>query len=411
MREGVSSRRFPVKMPSFLRSCLPVVIALSAFATMPLRSFSAEPLLGVYGGNSMQRVLDFEAWLGRPVDLILCTVDYFQWQNYSYVDWLSQTVYGARGNRRLVYDTPIIITGANYASAKTGAYDTYWRSLAQSILANNPGTYEVVIRPSHEMNGDWFPWGVGLSRLALIPDFIASWQRFHGVFRGVTGGSRFRFSFSASEGASDPRPMWPGDTYVDLVGYDVYWKPTAMGSGGWETSDPAEAWQKRIASNGYNAWNIGGMLAFAQAKGKPFQIDEWGVWGPNAASFVQAMAAFLRTNGARAHTYWDSDSAYPGELHSRNATWPLTTAAFRTSFGGTLAENPHSLKVGLQTGVGAVLTYDGSPLASFLVQRSTSLAGWIDLENVAATGSGAVSYTDANPPTGRAFYRLQRMGP
>jgi hypothetical protein len=287
-----------------------------------------EPLLGVYGGNSMDKVLAFEKWLGRKVDVILCTVDYQKWENYRYSDWLSNTVYGEREDRRLVYDVPIIIHGASYAEAKTGAYDEHWKTLADTIIANNPGTHEIVIRPSHEMNGDWFPWGVGGSRLETIPDFIESWRRFHGIFRGVKGGDRFRMSFSASEGASDPRPMWPGDAYVDLVGYDVYWKPKAMGGEGWETNDAAEAWRLR-ETNGYNAWGAGGMLAFAKSKGKPFQIDEWGVWGPDAAPFVEGMISFLKQNNARSHTYWNSDADYPGELHSREKDWPRTVAAFK----------------------------------------------------------------------------------
>ena len=297
------------------------------------RALAEEPLIGVFGENSMQRVLDYEAWLGRKVDVILCTVDFQKWENYRYADWLSQTVYGERGTRRLVYDVPIIIEGASYAEAKTGAYEEHWRCLAESIVSNNPGEFDIVIRPSHEMNGDWFPWCVGGSRQAMIPDFIASWQRFHAVFRGVAGGDRFRFSFSSSEGASDPRPMWPGDAYVDLVGYDVYWKPKSMGGEGWETDDPKEAWEKRTSPHGYNAWNLTGMLDFAQSKGKPFQIDEWGVWGPNADVFIERMSAFLKANHVRSHTYWDSNAAYPGELHQRENEWPATTQAFRKSFG------------------------------------------------------------------------------
>lgn len=317
--------RFLIRFP--VHSLL--VSTLALFATC---SFAAEPLLGVYGDNSMQRVLDFEKWLGRPVDVILCTIDYQQWENYRYANWLSQTVYGARGHRRLVYDVPIIIKGASYPAAAAGDYDSHWKTLAQSIIENNPGDYDIVIRPSHEMNGAWFAWGVGGSRQNLIPDFIASWRRFHGIFRGVAGGSRFRFSFSASEGATDPRPMWPGDDYADIVGYDVYWKPKKMGGEGWETNDPAEAWEKR-EKNGYTEWGAGGMLTFAKAKGKPFQIDEWGVWGSDAAPFVKGMAAFLRANGARSHTYWDSNSGYPGEVHSRDAEWPATCSAFKASFG------------------------------------------------------------------------------
>ena len=297
------------------------------------RAQAEEPLIGVFGENSMPRVLAFEAWLGRKVDVILCTVDFHKWENYRYADWLSKTVYGERGTRRLVYDVPIIIEGASYAEAKTGAYDEHWRCLAESIVSNNPGEYDIVIRPSHEMNGDWFPWCVGGSRQAMIPDFIASWQRFHAAFRGVAGGDRFRFSFSSTEGASDPRPMWPGDAYVDLVGFDVYWKPKSMTGEGWETDDPEEAWEKRTSPHGYNAWNLTGMLAFAQSKAKPFQIDEWGVWGPNANAFIEKMAAFLQANHVRSQTYWNSNAAYPGELHQRDKEWPATTQAFRKNFG------------------------------------------------------------------------------
>src|SRR4051812_42168167 len=187
-----------------------IVCSLAAICA-GMASAVAEPLLGVFGENSMERVVAFEKWLGRPVDTILCTVDFEKWENYRYADWLSKTVYGARGNRRLVYDVPIIIKGATYAEAKAGAYDDHWRSLATSILANNPGEFEILLRPSHEMNGSWFAWSVGGDKQAQIPDFIASWRRFHGVFRGVPGGARFRFSFSTTEGGSDPRPMWPGD--------------------------------------------------------------------------------------------------------------------------------------------------------------------------------------------------------
>ena len=289
----------------------------------------------------MQRVLDFEKWLGRPVDVILCTIDFQKWENYRYADWLSQTVYGARGDRKLVYDVPIIINEASYLEAEKGAYDDHWHCLAESIIENNPGDYDIVIRPSHEMNGEWFAWGVGGSKGHLIPNFIASWRRFHGVFRSVTGGARFRFSFSTTEGASDPRPMWPGDEYEDIVAQDVYWKPKVMGGEGWETNDPKEAWQLR-EKNGYTEWSVGGMAAFAKTKGKPFQIDEWGVWGPDAALFVEGMAAFLKAQGARSHTYWNSNSGYPGELNTKNKEWPATTAAFKAQFGKAAAAGGQS---------------------------------------------------------------------
>jgi hypothetical protein len=53
------------------------------------------------------------------------------------------------------------------------------------------------------------------------------------------------------------------------------------------------------------------MLEFAKAKEKPLQIDEWGVWGPDAAPFVEAMADFIRTEGLRAYSNRNSDAANP----------------------------------------------------------------------------------------------------
>ena len=105
-----------------------------------------------------------------------------------------------------------------------------------------------------------------------------------------------------------------------------------MGGEGWESEDPIEGWKKRT-SDPYDAWRLAGMLAFAKNKGKPFQVDEWGVFGPKAGPFVTAMAEFLRTNGVRSHTYWDHDSGFPGELHMRGEKWPETTTAFKKEFG------------------------------------------------------------------------------
>ncbi len=45
------------------------------------------------------------------------------------------------------------------------------------------------------------------------------------------------------------------------------------------------------------------------------------------------MSAFLKTNGVRSHTYWNSNAGYPGELNQREKEWPMTTQAFKTAFG------------------------------------------------------------------------------
>jgi hypothetical protein len=54
---------------------------------------------------------------------------------------------------------------------------------------------------------------------------------------------------------------------------------------------------------------------------------------------------------------------------------------------------------------GGLLTWSAAPGLAFTVQRSTTLAGWDDMDTVIATGTTA-SWTDPAPPEGEAFYRV-----
>jgi hypothetical protein len=53
-------------------------------------------------------------------------------------------------------------------------------------------------------------------------------------------------------------------------------------------------------------------------------------------------------------------------------------------------------------------TFTGTPGESYTFQRSTTLApdGWQNLDVQTAPESGTIQFTDANPPVGRAFYRV-----
>jgi hypothetical protein len=73
---------------------------------------------------------------------------------------------------------------------------------------------------------------------------------------------------------------------------------------------------------------------------------------------------------------------------------------------GTALPNP---TVVFQSGGAAVdLTFYGAPGQQYLLQRTETLnpAGWITLQTIAAAPDGKISYTDANPPVGGAFYRI-----
>ena len=53
------------------------------------------------------------------------------------------------------------------------------------------------------------------------------------------------------------------------------------------------------------------------------------------------------------------------------------------------------------------LTFRGVPGRTYTFQRSISLAGWTNLQTLAAEPDGSVEFTDPDPPEGAAFYRLE----
>jgi hypothetical protein len=71
------------------------------------------------------------------------------------------------------------------------------------------------------------------------------------------------------------------------------------------------------------------------------------------------------------------------------------------------APGPMTLAVNL-SGNNVTGTFTGSPGATYVLQRSTTLAAgsWIDVDTKIAPGSGVVTVTDSSPPAGRAFYRI-----
>ena len=92
-----------------------------------------------------------------------------------------------------------------------------------------------------------------------------------------------------------------------------------------------------------------------------------------------------------------------------------------TDAGGASVSGTVTVTVAGNSGVGSnspVLTtlpggdmqvdFQGIPGRSYEVQRSTDLTNWTVLATIVAGSTGAVSYTDENPPEGNGFYRLRR---
>ncbi|GAB2816202.1 Ig-like domain-containing protein [Ferruginibacter profundus] len=128
--------------------------------------------------------------------------------------------------------TPIITLepGTSYTNIINGNYDTYFRTVADQLKQIN-GT--VFLRYAHEMNGNWYSWS-GYSNGAnatATANYIAAWRRVYGIIKTEKGANNVLWNWCVN-GGSWPNETWnqhanyyPGDAYVDWIGFDSYDKP------------------------------------------------------------------------------------------------------------------------------------------------------------------------------------------
>jgi mannan endo-1,4-beta-mannosidase len=85
----------------------------------------------------------------------------------------------------------------------------------------------IIFRPFHEHNGDWFWWGKGL---AGEDEYIALWRFTVQYLRDEKEVHNILWAFSPDRSRMDIKHFkrdyfyaYPGDEFVDIIGYDNYW--------------------------------------------------------------------------------------------------------------------------------------------------------------------------------------------
>ena len=203
-----------------------------------------------------------------------------------------------------------------YTKILAGQFDTYIRSFAQA--AKDWGG-SVVLRLAHEMDGDWFPWGV--NRFDNTPaNFIAAWKHVVNIFRGTGGvgatNVKFLWSPYTPVGA-----LYPGDAYVDYVGFTAFnwsdWRSMqtlyasavtntrkftkrpmiAAETGSTSIGGDKAAWLKTGYPAIYTAFPEIVAIVYFNVNTAPGQVD-WRLTTPAAA--LDAYKTILRTGVSRA---------------------------------------------------------------------------------------------------------------
>jgi hypothetical protein len=115
-----------------------------------------------------------------------------------------------------------------------GAHDAYIAAWADALRDNGA---EIYLRPMHEMNGTWYPWGarVGDNSPEL---YRAAWRRMHDIFaqRGATNVKWVWCPLNYDVAGSPMEDWYPGTEYVDVLSVDGYnWGSKHPENGGWQS--------------------------------------------------------------------------------------------------------------------------------------------------------------------------------
>ena len=101
-----------------------------------------------------------------------------------------------------------------------GRYDRYVRAAARAAADWGRPLF---VRFAHEMNGDWYPWGLGFD--GNTPHrFKVAWRRVVRIFRSA-GADNVRWVWTPNANQFGGLPFkrfYPGDRWVDWVGLDGF---------------------------------------------------------------------------------------------------------------------------------------------------------------------------------------------
>jgi len=273
--------------------------------------------------------------------------DYLPWQsgwaamsNASSLAWLLGPWHSA--GYTLVLGVPMIpedasgATQGTLAAGASGAYDSYFATLAQTLVAG--GQADAVLRLGWEFNGDWYPWSVANPSDAA--NYASYFANIVMTMRTVPG-EGFKFVWNPTDSGSygnayTPDEAYPGDAYVDDVGADVYDQCWCS------PQDPQTAWDSQLQG----PWGLNWLQAFANQHDKPIALPEWGVTirsdGHGLGDdpyFVSEMALWISQNDVAFTSYFEFDAS-DGSHDLVDGNFPNSLTAFRAAFDPPTTTSP-----------------------------------------------------------------------
>ncbi len=175
-------------------------------------------------------------------------------------------------------------------------------NFAKSCRGKDGNLVPIIFRPWHEFDGDWFWWGRGH---CTVEEFTALYKLTVSELRDTNGVHNLVYAFSPDckfENETDFLARYPGDAWVDLVGFDDY------ADFGRDRYDLATGVKKlQIVSN------------YAKQHGKVAAFTETGLESiPNPTWYTGTLLKTLQTKGLELSyvMVWRNDQRSPTHYYA-----------------------------------------------------------------------------------------------
>ncbi|MGB8197106.1 MAG: glycosyl hydrolase, partial [Acidimicrobiales bacterium] len=260
--------------------------------------------------------------------------DWTDWES----PWITQSQYGYTSwvaeepqSRQLVLDVDLIPSSLENIdnplsweqSCAAGAFDNYATQLGTNLVAAGLGNS--VLRLGAEMNGNWEVDFIGtttqeqnlwascfaneVTALRQVPgqDFLIDWD------------------VNACKGGYPYANFYPGNSYVDILGLDLY-----------DVDCDTPNTSVTFSQLENEPYGLAYFEAFAAAQGKPMSFPEWGlstVPSGDDPAYINAMASVVANGDVAFESYFDGGGGTGSKSLALSSSTPLSLAAYQQWFG------------------------------------------------------------------------------
>jgi hypothetical protein len=258
----------------------------------------------------------------------------------------------AKAGRNLHFRVGMMTPGMGVTLARiaAGEHDSHYVKLANRLASY--GFLDAELALGWEMDGGWYPWSAKAGN-GQQANFQAAWRRIVTVMRNAQPTNRWIWVWNP-DGLTWPNAayletIWPGNSYVDRVGMDVYdlswynidgvstYYPSTCDAS-CRLSRQQKVWDRRVV-------RLNTIRDFAASKGKPLSFPEWGCTthrkdpghgGDDNPYFIQKMHEFIvnPANNVVMQAYFDDvNSLFEHRIGPPTPVFPLAAAKFKQLFG------------------------------------------------------------------------------